>query len=271
MFVAVKKPQEDFFFNCNFDIKDYTINSLFYSEILTWWSEFRDNFVSTKDWRNIIWNNNEIHINNCPIFYKNFFDSGIVLASDLLFNLNSTESFNIIKNRVGKTNFLTWAGLRHAVPRKFKNNLMMPPISSPSCVINNNVFDITKKKSKHYYSLFTCINKKAQFPSACNFLVLRKFHFSIASLQKVFILPHKIALKPYVKAFQYKIHVLNSFLYTNTILYKIGFSICNKCTFCQSDLETLQHLLFSCPHSKTFWNEFEQYWFSITKERISLT
>ena len=142
----------------------------------------------------------------------------------------------------------------------------MPPISSPSCVINHNVFDVTKKKSKHYYSLF--VNKKAQFPSAFNKLQ-GEFHFSIDSLQKVFMLPHKVALEPYVKAFQYKI--LNSILYTNTILHKIGFSICSKCTFCQSDLETLHHLLYSCPHSKTCWNEFEQYWFSITKERINLT
>ena len=85
----------------------------------------------------------------------------------------------------------------------------------------------------------------------------------------MFVLPHKVALEPYGKAFQYKI--LNFILYTNTKLYKIGFSICNKCTFCQSDLETLHHLLYSCPHSKTFWNEFEQYWFSITKDRICLT
>ena len=254
-----------FFFKCNFDIKDYTINSLFYSELLTWWSEFRENFATTKDWRNIIWNNKEIRINNSPVFYKNFFDSGIVLASDLLFDLNSTESFNIVKNRVDKTNFLTWAGLRHAVPREFKTN-MMSPTSLSSFVINNDVFDITKKKSKHYYALL--INKKAQFPSAFNKLQ-GEFHFSIDSLQKVFILPHNVALEPYVKAFQYKI--LNSILYTNTKLYKIGFSICNECTFCQSDLETLHHLLYSCPHSKTFWNEFEQYWFSITKERICLT
>ena len=164
-----------------------------------------------------------------------------------------------------KTNFLTWAGLRHAVPREFKNN-MTSPTSLSSFVINNDVFDITKKKSKHYYALL--INKKAQFPSAFNKLQ-GEFHFSIDSLQKVFILPHNVALEPYVKAFQYKI--LNSILYTNTKLYKIGFSICNECTFCQSDLETLHHLLYSCPHSKTFWNEFEQYWFSITKERICLT
>ena len=80
------------------------------------------------------------------MFYKNFFDSGIVITSDLLLNLSSTELFNIIKNRVEKTNFLTWAGLRHAAPRELKNN-MVPPISSPSFVINNNVFDITKKSN----------------------------------------------------------------------------------------------------------------------------
>ena len=184
-----------------------------------------------------------------------------------MLNLSSTELFNIIKNRVEKTNFLTWASLRHAVPRELKNN-MVPPISSPSFVINNNVSDITKKKSKHYYSLL--INKKAQFPGAFNKLQ-GEFHFSIDSLQKVFMLPYKVALELYVcyvKAFQYKI--LNSFL-TNTKLYKIGFSLCNKCTFCELGLETLHHLSYSCPHSKTFWNEFEQHWFSITKERICLT
>ena len=133
------------FLNCNFDIKDYTINSLFYSEVLTWWSEFRDNFASPKDWRNTIWNNIEIRIlNSSPVFY---FDSGIVLASDLLFNLNSTESFNIIKNRVDKRYFLTWAGLRHAVPREFKNN-MISPISLSSIVINNDIVLYHKEETK---------------------------------------------------------------------------------------------------------------------------
>ena len=81
------------------------------------------------------------------------------------------------------------------------------------------------------------------------------------------MIPHKVALEPYVKAFQYK--VLNSILYTKTKLYKNRFSTCTKCTFCQSDLETFHHLLYS-PHSKAFWNEFASCWFPITKEGISL-
>ena len=53
----------------------------------------------------------------------------IVLISDLLFNLNSTELFN-------KKKVLTWAGLSHAALREFKNN-MIPAIISSTLVINN--------------------------------------------------------------------------------------------------------------------------------------
>ena len=40
------------------------------SELLQWWSEFRENFASTKDWVNIIWNNKVIRVNDVPVFYK---------------------------------------------------------------------------------------------------------------------------------------------------------------------------------------------------------
>jgi len=57
-------------FNCNYNVKDLTICSQFYMELLKWWSEFRkDNAVET-NWLYQIWNNQEIRINNKPVFYK---------------------------------------------------------------------------------------------------------------------------------------------------------------------------------------------------------
>ena len=73
-----------FFFNCNYDINDFSFSSQFYPEYLQWWSEFRDSFASTKDWVNIIWNNKYIRINNGPVFYKKYFESGVVFVHDLL-------------------------------------------------------------------------------------------------------------------------------------------------------------------------------------------
>ena len=40
-------------FHCN-NIKDLTISSHFYTELLQWWANFRDEFSAEKPWHNII-------------------------------------------------------------------------------------------------------------------------------------------------------------------------------------------------------------------------
>ena len=91
----------------------------------------------------------------------------------------------------------------------------------------------------------------------------------LINCKKVFILPHSVAFEPYVKAFQYK--VLNSILFTNVRLYKIGFKDSDLCSFCKTEPENLHHLLFLCNQSRLFWSTFEQYWLSLTNERIHLS
>ena len=61
-------------------------------------------------------------------------------------------------------------------------------------------------------------------------------------LRDVFLLPHSVVLKSYVKAFQYK--VLNNILYTNKKLFKIGYRTDDVCTFCEAEPETLYHVLY---------------------------
>ena len=109
----------------------------------------------------------------------------------------------------------------------------------------------------------------AQLPNMARKLQ-NELNFTSAQLKKVFNLPHQVALEPYVKGFQYK--VLNFIPYTNTKLHKIGYSTYDKCTFCKLERETLSIiiLLFSCPHSRTFWKSFETLWFSSTKENLHL-
>ena len=110
-----------FLFYCNYDIKDHHVPSLFYSELLQWWSEFRDGSDDTKkEWQHIVWNNKEIRINNKPIFYRTLFENGIIYVNDLLFDTDTADSFKIISSKIGRTNYLTWAGLRHSVPLHLK-------------------------------------------------------------------------------------------------------------------------------------------------------
>ena len=100
---------------------------------------------------------------------------------------------------------------------------------NPSFICKNDIFDITKVKSKDYYSLM--ISKKGQLPNNVQKLK-RHFNSIEEDLKLAFTLPHNITYEPYVKTFQYKI--LNSILYTNTKLFKIGYSEHDKCTFCSN-------------------------------------
>ena len=65
-------------------------------------------------------------------------------------------------------------------------------------IIEDNIFDISKKKSKDYYTKLVGI--KAQFPNSINKLP-NDFNLSLEQLTQIFQLPHIVAFEPYVRAF----------------------------------------------------------------------
>ena len=115
-----------------------------------------------------------------PVFYKNFFESGIIYVNDLLFHLNNTDSFNIISKKISTTNVLIWAG-----PSQLKTTNCTSSTTALSFRIDNEDFDALKKELKDYHLLIK--SRKAQFPNNSRFL---KHDFNLTDDQlKVFILP----------------------------------------------------------------------------------
>ena len=84
-------------------------------------------------------------------------------------------------------------------------------------MVGDNIFDVAKGKSKDNYTLL--IREKAKPPNIIQKLH-SNFHFNSDHLKQIFKLPHAIVVESYVKAFQYK--AINSILYTNTKLCKVG-------------------------------------------------
>ena len=132
--------------------------------------------------------------------------------------------------------------------------------------IDNKEFDILKKKSKDYHMLIKKII--ALYPKNSKHLC-QDFNLTQDQLKKVFLLPHEIAFEPYLKGFQYK--VLNSTLFTNKELCKIGYIQDDKCSLCKTDSESLYHIFFECRHSKQFWKEFQYYRLLHIDKRIRLS
>ena len=204
-----------FLFHCNYDFKGISISSKFHSELLQWWSEFRSVFDSRRECQYILWNNKEIRVDNKPVFYKTLFEQDVIFVNDLLFELDTANSFTIVSKKISKINYLIWAGLRHSVPKHLKNSNYLRSEISLILTIDNNEFDILEKKSKDYYMLIKRVI--AQCPKNSKYLC-QDFNLTQDQLKKVFLLPHEVAFEPYLKAFQYK--VLNSILFTNKKLCK---------------------------------------------------
>ena len=180
-------------------------------------------------------------------------------------------------------NYLIWAGLRHSVP-KHHSNCLCSEINL-ILTIDNKEFDILEKKSKDYYMLIKRII--AQCPKNSKHLC-QDFNLThslrasspiwaaprsrvlarLSSLAQIGELArrlsnarpaeksipsstYEVAFESYLKAFQYK--VLNSILFTNKKLCKIGYTQDDKCSLCKTDSESLYHIFFECSrHTKQF-------------------
>ena len=82
--IQFKKLWRKFLFRCNYDVNDLDLSvSNFYLELLRWWAEFRNSFSDVNYSQNVNWNNKDIRINSKPVFYKMFFDKGIIYLNDL--------------------------------------------------------------------------------------------------------------------------------------------------------------------------------------------
>ena len=66
------------------------------------------------------------------------------------------------KKKIDKTNILQLAGLRRSIPSSLRDKDCFPPLNFPMFVIDDNIFDVTTKKSKEFYALL--IKQKAQLP-----------------------------------------------------------------------------------------------------------
>ena len=116
-----------------------------------------------------------------------------------MFELDTTNSFTIVWNKISKMNYLIWAGLRHSVP-KHHSNCLCSEISL-ILTIDNKEFDILEKKSKDYYMLIKRII--AQCPKNSKHLC-QDFNLNQDQLKKVCLLPHEVAFEPSLKLFNTK-------------------------------------------------------------------
>ena len=68
----------------------------FYSGLLLWWEEFRNTFSDDNYAQKIIWYNKDIRIDNRSVFYKLYYEKGIVYVRVLLLEFDNKQSHDFL-------------------------------------------------------------------------------------------------------------------------------------------------------------------------------
>ena len=140
------------------------------------------------------------------------------------------------------------ASWRLTIKRATTAPVIDPLPDSPAILISNNLVPILDASSKQIYRLFP--EKKQTTPTAKVKLAAKYSNMDI-DWKSVYSLSFHTTLESKLEEFQFKI--LNRIVFTNEKLFRFGMADSPSCAFCQTEVESVEHLLFSCRVSSSFW------------------
>ena len=126
--------------------------------------------------------------------------------------------------------------------------VLSPLPNTPAILINDIFIPILDASLKHIYG--SLLAKKQTTPTAKEKLSVKYHHLTI-DWKRVYLLSFRTTLETKPWEFQFKI--LNRIVFTNEKLFRVGMAESDKCVFCQTEVESIEHLLFSCKISSVFW------------------
>ena len=71
----------------------------------------------------------------------------------------------------------------------------------------------------------------------------------------IYTLPFQCTIENRMQSFQFKIN--HNILFTNEKLFKFGMISSPMCSFCDNEIETLEHLFVNCDNVKPLWNRLK--------------
>ena len=232
----------------------------FWAEVAQSWNDFLCKLDRPTDIRQIlsqsVWNN--AFFRNKELFNNRWYNLGIRNIGNIFHANGEIKSFNEMKAEFGiDNNFLLYNTIVVNVPKEWKtlikNNHNNCGFDCETRSVKQMIENQTRNGNRFFYDCLTFNNEHPRghvkwaniFTN--NTLEWNRYH----ELNKNTIPDTR------TRSFQYKIY--HHILPTNTMLYKFGIKDSDKCTFCNNEKETLEHVFIDCTFSEHFWNELEIY------------
>ena len=111
-----------FLLKCNYDIKLLKTGlPLFYRELLQYFQDLKNATNIFPNGEFILWNNKSITIDNATLFWKSWFEEGVVTVKDVLNSEGNVLAYEEFRNKFNiTTNYLHYFQLISAIPSDLK-------------------------------------------------------------------------------------------------------------------------------------------------------
>jgi hypothetical protein len=238
-------------------------HSAFYEQILNYWFEFYSTEPTVKNiFDQCMWNNKYVLISNKPIniafnswekagikYIRNICDS----AGNYLSQQQLNSKYNIV------ITVMQYNSLLHAIPRSWKEKIKLHVNSDQAFTaghletktyidIHDQRYLLDELRSKIVYMSFIVNIQKP--PVALEKWISSYPFLNSKDFALFFKLPYKTTLSTKAQTFQYK--VINRILATQEKQFKWKLNETPYCEYCK-EIETLEHLFFTCSLSNKFW------------------
>ena len=233
----------------------------FWRDVLKAWAVFKSKTLVKEHMDSVnepLWYNPKCNTEN--LYIHSWFRKGVRSIRDLLNNEGRPWSFQEFKEIFQvKGTILDYARVLHCIPNEwlnysaFKWEEFTPRVEKAL----KHVLACTKGTRALYDVL--CANN-GTVPSQEKWQSnLEQYDVQISSKRwtDFYKLPWKCTKSTQLQSMQYKIN--HRFLVTNRLLFHMTFRDDDLCSLCHTERETIQHLFVECPHTRTLWNNIQEW------------
>ena len=252
---SLSKYGGKFLFYCNFSKNDIHVGNTFISHICHAWADFNFRWPEAGTFGNqSILNNSYIKLNNKTIFIKSLKLNNAYLVKHFLNTDGNVFSYTdfVRKYNINHLPFTIYFGIVNAIPTSWKCAITNthPPINVNDNTRRLNLFISALRGSQYIYKHI--IQKRISQPVA-----LSKWENSginrTADWKTIFKLPYNAIRYTKIQYFQFRF--LHRIIGVNSFLFKLNLIDSPTCSFCKTEIETLEHLFWTCSIVQSFWKD----------------
>ena len=230
----------------------------FWVDVLKCWAKFSNvmPIEKTAVLQQQLWYNSSICVNELPVFYEKWSAQGVNKISDLLNEKFEWKTFNEMKETIPGMYITDYYGILDAIPTAWKE-LLKQDSQEASNDEQMTVLENVANYSNKVQVIYRMLNHNPMLLADKALKLSRTIGIEIETEDLVRLVSHinKISICSKLRSFQYRL--LMSSIITKVHLMRYGITDNDRCSFCNSEVEYIKHLLVECEKVKDIWRSIE--------------